>query len=152
MRRGNRYRALCLVLLACGILVLHCKKKVAAPDPLDHKLIGGWISTEAYTVGSGGPSPYSSIAVTFDDDYSGVLEQRLTEPDTLISSPFTWRVVGSNLYLKFTGSVEEMAVPIEFTADAFKMTITETYQWVDETTHQLRSIPIKTKITFRRAA
>jgi hypothetical protein len=107
---------------------------------------------QTLTVGSSNPSPYSGIFITFDDGYTGQIDQELTSPDTVISSSFTWRVAGSNLYQKFTGAQTEMEAPIEFSADTFKMTITETYQWVDETTHQTKSINLKTKITFRRMA
>jgi hypothetical protein len=152
MKVRNRSKVICLVLIAGGILVLHCKKEIAKPDPLDQKLIGSWLSTQVYTVGSTSPSPYSSISVTFFDDYTGNLDQQLTEPDTVVSSRFVWRVVGSNLYLKFTGATDEMEVPIEVSADTFKMTLTQTYQWFDEATHQVRSVNLKTRITFRRVA
>jgi hypothetical protein len=152
MKLGNRYKAICLFLLTGGILVLHCKKEVVKPDPLDQKLIGSWMSTQVYTVGSDRPSPYSSISVTFNDDYTGNLDQELTEPDTVVSSPFAWRVAGYSLYLRFGGAPDEMEVPIEYSADLFKMTLTNTYQWYDEATRQIKSIALKTKITFRRMA
>ena len=152
MKIGNRYKVICLFLLAGGILVLQCKKKIAAPDPLDQKLIGSWISTQMQPVGSASPSPNSSISITFDGDYTGIIDQEFMEPDTVVSSSFTWRVVGSNLYLRFAGVQDEMEAPIEISADTFKMTLTETVQWYDEATHQTKTIPLKIKITFRRVA